>query len=539
MSISKLVYMSFALIFTFVIINCSKDEDSPSQPVNEAPFFPSNPSPADCTLEVEPDVVLTWSCQDPDNDSLTYFLHFGQTLQPPVVQAGLEDTFYTIEDLELGANYYWKVVAHDNNGHLTSGPVWLFTTRGNAPPFQPTSPVPADSQTNVGLINTELRWISGDPDNDVLSFDIYFGTNSRPSLLTSGYHDTSYTIHDLLSNNTYYWRIVAWDSEDNTISSPTWSFSTPTVTSWMQTYGGDDDEWSQCIRSKPGGGYLLAGGTKSYGNGGADFWLLSIDSDGNEEWSQTYGTANDDYVGSKFDFTPDGGVILAGYTRINNEETNTFLVKTDAQGNEEWTQTIDNYENNEFWSIQNSDDGGYYIVGRNQSENEDQYYVWLVKSDSDGEPVWETSFHADESYSWGYDILVMPDNDILILGNMDHPGSDSWLINVSPLGLENWRKQLEDVFLWGRRMVSTFDGNISIVGDSRFDSRLGVSITKTDINGNHIWGRFLTPDEMDERGTGICQTSEGGYIVTGYSESDSHERLEIVLYKLDVSGNVT
>ncbi|MBU1636047.1 formylglycine-generating enzyme family protein [bacterium] len=78
------------------------------------------------------DVNLSWACIDPDSDPLTYDVHFGTIDSPPPVSSEQSATTYDPGTLVNGTTYYWRIVAHDNQDHSTSGPVWFFTTAGFA-----------------------------------------------------------------------------------------------------------------------------------------------------------------------------------------------------------------------------------------------------------------------------------------------------------------------------------------------------------------------------------------------------------------------
>jgi len=99
---------------------------------NSAPYQPYNPLPADSAQNQSIEVDLSWSCSDPDGDPLTYDVYFGTSSTPPLVSSGQTATTYDPGTLAGGTPCYWQIVAHDNHGHSTPGPVWWFTTEGYA-----------------------------------------------------------------------------------------------------------------------------------------------------------------------------------------------------------------------------------------------------------------------------------------------------------------------------------------------------------------------------------------------------------------------
>jgi len=101
---------------------------------------------------------------------------------------------------------------------------------------------------------------------------------------------------------------------------------------WNHTYGGANDGEANSLVETSDGGYAIAVTTRSFGAGGADFWLIKTDAYGNVEWNHTYGGADFDLCYCLI-VTSDGGYAIAGYTRSYGAGARDFwLVKTDAQG---------------------------------------------------------------------------------------------------------------------------------------------------------------------------------------------------------------
>ncbi|KYK20377.1 hypothetical protein AYK24_03815 [Thermoplasmatales archaeon SG8-52-4] len=193
---------------------------------NDAPNAPSNPDPEDGGTNIDTEANISWVCSDPNNDILSYDIYFGESSDPPLVESDTVSTTYNPGSLDLETKYYWKIVATDSQGALTSGPIWSFTTRGNDAPNTPSNPDPNDEETGV-YINTDVSWTGGDPDGDDVTYDVYFGTSPSPPLVSENQSSTSYDPSGILDfETTYYWKIVAWDEFDESSTGPTWSFTT-------------------------------------------------------------------------------------------------------------------------------------------------------------------------------------------------------------------------------------------------------------------------------------------------------------------------
>jgi uncharacterized protein (TIGR02145 family) len=95
----------------------------------------------------------------------------------------------------------------------------------NQSPYQPSNPLPENGTTNIS-INPEISWHCTDPDDDPLTYDIYFGIIDPPPMVINGQTINSYEPGLLDYNTNYFWKIVVNDDHGNIVESPVWSFNT-------------------------------------------------------------------------------------------------------------------------------------------------------------------------------------------------------------------------------------------------------------------------------------------------------------------------
>ena len=160
---------------------------------------------------------------------------------------------------------------------------------------------------------------------------------------------------------------------------------------WDQTFLILGPGWGgNCVRQTSDGGYIITGSGDPYGAGHMDVWLIKTDSLGNKEWDRTFGGTESDW-GSSVKITYDGGFIIAGGTfSYGRGKSDIWLIKTDSEGHEEWNRTFGG-ENKDMcpWDmpsesvVQQAGDGGYIIVGTTESSRGDND-IWLIKTDSEG-----------------------------------------------------------------------------------------------------------------------------------------------------------
>ncbi len=293
---------------------------------------------------------------------------------------------------------------------------------------------------------------------------------------------------------------------------------------WEQTYGGIGG-WS--VQQTTDGGYIVTGTTDS--NGNVDVYLIKTDGNGNEQWSRTFGGSEVDN-GRSVQQTTDGGYIITGSTlSFGSGLYELYLIKTDGNGNEVWSQTygdtIHNYHGN---SIQQTNDGGYIITGYRIGSND----PFLLKVDISGNEIWSTVFLCCNDL--GNSVLQNSDGDYIVttygrLIKVDGSGNEIWS-QMFGQGIGNY------IFSKGS---STNDGGYIITGSSYNVSESDVLLIKTDENGIEQWTKTYG-GIYNDGGSSVQQTQDGGYIITGETWSSSslnNVNIDVYLIKTDGNGN--
>ncbi len=155
-------------------------------------------------------------------------------------------------------------------------------------------------------------------------------------------------------------------------------------TLWTRTFGGDSSDWGHSVRQTTDGGYVIAGWTKSFGAGSDDVYLIRTDTSGDTMWTKTYGGTHDD-EGYSVQQTADSGFIIVGYTEsFGAGGRDVYLIKTNTSGDTMWTRTFGGANDDEGYSVWQTTDGGYTIAGYTKSYGAGGADVWLIKTDADG-----------------------------------------------------------------------------------------------------------------------------------------------------------
>ncbi|MBD3232158.1 MAG: hypothetical protein GF315_00375, partial [candidate division Zixibacteria bacterium] len=186
-------------------------------------------------------------------------------------------------------------------------------------------------------------------------------------------------------------------------------------TLWSRTYGGGAKDRARAMAATNDGGYILTGFTYSFGIGGADWWIVKVDSNGDIQWRRTYGWTDYD-VANSIEQTADGGYIVAGYSYLYEWER-AYIAKTDPDGDTVWFSVELHQPYKYFTCAKQTIDGGYIVLGL-EATGDRQYHdgFHLLKYSPTGNKLWTRRFGALPRRNNAYDLLQTPDGGFIAVG---------------------------------------------------------------------------------------------------------------------------
>jgi len=309
---------------------------------------------------------------------------------------------------------------------------------------------------------------------------------------------------------------------------------------WTKTYGGARDDLAFTLIQTSDGGYALAGYTLSYNVGLADFYFVKTDGSGNMQWNRSYGGIFDEIVNSIVQ-TSDGGYALAGYSSSFSQTDDCYLVKIDSSGNIQWSKTYGGQGFDFANAVVRASDGGYVLAGQTDSFGAGGYDFYLIKTDSSGNVQWSRTYGGtknDEAWS----VARTSDGGYALAGftkSFGAGGSDFWLVKTNALGNMQWNKTyggpIQDV---ASCVVQTSDGGYALAGETySYNVNSQVFFVKTDGSGNVQLSKMY--GGTDSAGaSSVTKTSDGGYALAGHIEYFGVDSSDAWLVKTDSSGNM-
>jgi len=529
-----------ATLGTVALAGCQKANKSPG-----IPSVPSGPSVG----RADTAYGFTSSAADPDGDSVAIRFDWGDgdTSDWSAWEAsgGSPTASHSWSD---SGTFLVKAQAKDEDDATSdwSAGHQISVGAANEPPYVPATPAGPDA----GSTSTEYAFAGSteDPDGDSVAIRFDWGdddTSDWSSWAASG--DSIATTHSWSDSGSYSIKAQAKDAKNATSD---WSSGHQMVISgaggsgWPRTYGGSADDVGRSVDVCTDGGYIIAGYTSSYGIGTPDIYLVKTDSLGNEQWNKTLGGNSYD-SGHSVQQTTDGGYIIAGSTTSGSPawDWQIYFAKLFADGRTEWEKLLGGYESEDAaYSVQQTRDGGYILVGYTLGNEED---LRLIKRHADGSDHWWYLKGFNDSDERGWSVQQTSDDGYIMVGSTNQYGDDVdvWLVKAAADGGTQWHKPIflgsGQGYECGYSVQQTSDGGYIIAGSTNSAGTAGgydVYLIKTDGDGNRVWQRTFG-GQYDDKGRSVEQMLDGGYIVAGCTKSLGAGGYDVYLIKTDAGGD--
>lgn len=356
----------------------------------------------------------------------------------------------------------------------------------------------------------------------------------------------------------------------------------------MRTYGGPADDKALAITQARDGSFLMAGLTMSFGAGKSDVWLMKLSQDGREIWRRFLGSSDHDWANDLIE-TREGNFVVVGYSRDPREgHNNAWVFMVDPQGRVKWSRTFGGDKGDEARSVIQTLDGGLAIVGFSHSFGIGKSDIWLLKLDAEGNEQWQETYGGKEA-DRGNCLVETPEGDLILAGytqsfgsgqadllvlKVDAQGKGIWKENYGGknneaaesmaltrdghLVLAGWTNSVrsgstdglvmeldgQGKKIWSRTfggvhtdmffdLTPSFDGHFYLAGASATESQnADLWLLKINRKGGNVWERFVE-GEKNDYGYSIAETLDGGFIVAGGTNTYGEGGSDIWVVKAD------
>ena len=304
-------------------------------------------------------------------------------------------------------------------------------------------------------------------------------------------------------------------------------------------FGTAGSDYSRSVKQLQDGSIYVFGNTDSGKFGGSDLSLTKLDRDGNQLWTNYYGSANSEN-GFYLNTTADKNFVFIG-EQVTATSTDIIIYKVDTSGNVIWNKMYATALNETATYIEQTDDGGYILSGA-QNDSLGYYDLFVLKLNAMGDYQWHKTF-GPAQHEFAKMIHQVKDGYILTGDVRDSLNNfNSIVYKLDKQGNEVWAKKYGGTLVSGPQgIIPTSDGNYLLYGETEVTpgSRFNGVLEKIDTSGNSIWRSTFGGDGADAVFS-VAEDPDGGFVCTGYSNSyNGNKPIDLLLLKTDASGQLS
>lgn len=315
-------------------------------------------------------------------------------------------------------------------------------------------------------------------------------------------------------------------------------------TTFYKVFGGSKEDYGFSVNLTDDGGYILAGFSTTYGNGWWDAWIVKTDAKGTGEWHRSFGT-NGKEAAFQVMQMDDGGYVILGEHGLAGKAGDILFIQTDSEGYHQNQVTYGGTDNDGARQMIQTSDGGYAIIGYTYSYGGGGRDMWLIKTDKNGKEEWS------KTYGWvynetGFSLVQTVDDGYLLVGSKWNPilkKHNIWIVKVGPSGAQEWDRLVDENYSgYGHKIVESGDGLYTVAGVTK---KLGndwydLWMAQMDFSGNLVWEQIYTMSHIALNQfyyVDIAPTNDGGIICVGPTDQYGLD-MDALLMKFDSYGNI-
>ena len=306
------------------------------------------------------------------------------------------------------------------------------------------------------------------------------------------------------------------------------------------TFGSPLDDRARALQQLADGSIYIAGFSNAGPNGGYDVAVSKISPGGIEQWTKYYGKQADEYT-LYMNKTSDNALILCGESQGTVNGVDAWIMKIDSSGNVIFLKGVSTMVNESFKYIEETNDGGFIMAGF-QSDSSNSNDIYVVKTDSAGDMVWQKNYGGPDN-DYADAIKQTSDGGYIISADTKSFGAqdyDIYMLKIDSVGNFEWDNLSGDVYADGcQGFIITSDNGYFTFGESIVSLSLPYQFffQLTDSLGVVKWEKYMGGAGTDA-GFSAIETADGGFIVTGYSNSNYiNQPIDLVLIKLNNQGD--
>src|SRR5258706_76950 len=164
------------------------------------------------------------------------------------------------------------------------------------------------------------------------------------------------------------------------------------VNTFEKTFGGNKSDYGHAFAVTSDGGFIITGLTLSFGDTLGDTYLVKTDASGNQQWVKIISGPQLE-GGNSVVQTTDGGFLVAGETTSNTNGLKDILVfKIDAGGNLLWSRNYGGSFDEDGYGLCAANGGGFVVSGSTKSFGSGDADVYIIKIDDEGIQLWSRNY---------------------------------------------------------------------------------------------------------------------------------------------------